>query len=45
LLRALLAEEPAPAPFEPLLPTVDPEEIQSQAAEAAWQSLLADMRA
>ena len=47
LLRALLIREleQAPAPLEPLPPTVDPVEIQSQAAEAVWQSLLSEMKA
>jgi hypothetical protein len=47
LLRAALAEEskPTPVPFEPLPTTIDPEEVRRQAAEATWQSLLADMRA
>jgi hypothetical protein len=46
LLEALLADELelSPLPFDPLPATDDAEEIDRQAAEAMWQSLLYDMR-
>jgi hypothetical protein len=47
LLRAHLAEELelSPLPFEPLPATEDAEELERQAAEALWQSLICDPRA
>ena len=47
LLRAQLAEELewAAVPFEPLISAEDAGEIQHQAAEALWQSLICDLRA
>ena len=47
LLRIQLAEELelTPQPFEPLPVTEDAAEIQRQAAEALWQSLVCDPRA
>jgi hypothetical protein len=46
LLEALLVEELelSPLPFDALPVTDDAEEIDRQAAEALWQSLLYDMR-
>ena len=46
LLEALLADELdwTPPPFEALSATDDAEEIERQASEALWQSLLYDMR-
>lgn len=46
LLEGLLADELefAPPPFVPLPATDDAEEIERQAAEALWQSLLYDLR-
>jgi hypothetical protein len=47
LLRAHLAEEliMQPLPFEPLTAAEDAGEIQRQAAEAVWESLICDPRA
>jgi hypothetical protein len=47
LLRAQLAEELelSALPFEPLTAAEDATEIQRQAAEALWQSLICDPRA
>jgi hypothetical protein len=47
LLRAHLAEELIlqPTPFEPLTAAEDAGEIQRQAAEALWESLICDLRA
>jgi hypothetical protein len=47
LLQAQLAEELelTPLPFEPLPAAEDAAEIQRQAAEALWQSLICDPRA
>ena|ERR1700722_10268379 len=47
LLRDNIREEAKPGltPFEALPPAMDAEELRKQAAEANWQSLLADMRA
>jgi hypothetical protein len=46
LLEGLLADELefTPPPFDPLSATDDAEEIDRQAVEAMWQSLLYDMR-